>query len=167
MATVTLKNELTVNVNGNLPTVGSVAPNFTLVKGDLSEVSLSDLKGKKVLLNIFPSVDTGVCAASVRKFNQEAASLENTVVLAISADLPFAGGRFCAAEGIENVATASVFRNPEFAQNYGVLLADGPLKGLLARAVVVIDQDGKVAYTELVPEITNEPNYEKALAALK
>lgn len=167
MATVTLKNELTVNVKGELPSIGTNAPSFTLVKGDLSELSLSELKGKKVLLNIFPSVDTGVCAASVRKFNKEAASLPNTVVLAISADLPFAAGRFCAAEGIENVITASTFRNPEFAANYGVLMVDGPLKGLLARSVVVLNEEGKVVYTELVPEVTNEPNYEKALEVLK
>lgn len=167
MATVTLKNELNVTVGGNLPAVGTAAPQFTLVKGDLSETTLADYAGKKVLLNIFPSVDTGVCAASIRKFNKEAASLDNTVVLAISVDLPFAAGRFCAAEGIENVVTASAFRNPEFAQSYGVLMTDGPLKGLLARSVVVIGADGKVAYTELVPEVTQEPNYDNALAALK
>ncbi len=167
MATVTFKNELNVTVAGTLPAVGSQAPNFTFVKGDLSEVTLPDLKGKKVLLNIFPSVDTGVCAASVRRFNKEAASLDNTVVLAVSVDLPFAAGRFCAAEGIENVIAASAFRNPEFAKEYGVLMVDGPLKGLLARSVVAIDTDGKVIYTELVPEVTSEPNYEAALEALK
>lgn len=167
MATVTLQGELKINVGGELPAVGSVAPDFTLVKGDLSEVSLKDFKGKKVLLNIFPSIDTGVCAASVRQFNKNAAGLENTVVLGISVDLPFAAGRFCAAEGIENVVTASAFRNPEFAANYGVLMVDGPLKGLLARSVVVVDADGKVAYTELVPEVTQEPNYNAALTALK
>ncbi len=167
MATVTLQGELKINVGGELPAVGSVASDFTLVKGDLSEVSLKDFKGKKVLLNIFPSIDTGVCAASVRQFNKDAAGLENTVVLGVSVDLPFAAGRFCAAEGIENVVTASAFRNPEFAADYGVLMVDGPLKGLLARSVVVVDADGKVAYTELVPEVTQEPNYNAALAALK
>jgi thiol peroxidase len=167
MATITFKKELSVSVAGELPAVGTTAPEFTLVKGDLSEVTLKDLKGKKVLLNIFPSIDTGVCAASVRKFNKEAAGLDNTLVLAVSADLPFAAGRFCAAEGIDNVVTASAFRNPEFAQAYGVLMADGPLKGLLARSVVVIDSEGKVAYTQLVPEVTEEPNYDAALAALK
>jgi thiol peroxidase len=167
MATVTLQGELKINVGGELPAVGSVASDFTLVKGDLSEVSLKDFKGKKVLLNIFPSIDTGVCAASVRQFNKDAAGLENTVVLGVSVDLPFAAGRFCAAEGIDNVVTVSAFRNPEFAANYGVLMVDGPLKGLLARSVVVVDADGKVAYAELVPEVTQEPNYNAALAALK
>ncbi|MBP1616187.1 MAG: tpx [Bacteroidetes bacterium] len=167
MATITFKKELKVNVAGELPSTGTAAPEFTLVKGDLSEVTLKDLKGKKLLLNIFPSIDTGVCAASVRKFNKEAAGLDNTIVLAVSVDLPFAAGRFCAAEGIQNVVTASAFRNPEFAQAYGILMADGPLKGLLARSVVVIDADGTVAYTQLVPEVTEEPNYEAALAALK
>ncbi len=167
MATITFKKELNVNVAGELPAKGSVAPDFTLVKGDLSEISLKDLKGKKVLLNIFPSIDTGVCAASVRKFNKEAAGLSNTVVLCVSVDLPFAAGRFCAAEGIDNVVTASAFRNPEFASAYGVLMSDGPLKGLLARSVVAIDADGKVLYTQLVPEVTEEPNYDAVLAALK
>lgn len=167
MATITFKGDLKVSVSGNLPEVGTVAPDFTLVKGDLSEVSLKDLKSKKVLLNIFPSIDTGVCAASVRKFNKEAAGLDNTVVLCISADLPFAAGRFCAAEGIDKVVTASVFRNPEFAAAYGNLMTDGPLKGLLARSVVAVDAAGKVVYTQLVPEVTEEPNYEAALAALK
>lgn len=166
MSTVTFKGG-NVNVAGQIPAVGSVAPDFTLVKNDLSEVSLKDLKGKTVILNIFPSIDTGVCAASVRRFNKDAASLANTVVLAVSADLPFAAGRFCTTEGIENVHPASVFRSPEFAKAYGVLMTDGPLKGLLARTVVVVDADGKVAYTELIPEITEEPNYSAALAAVK
>ena len=130
-------------------------------------MSLKDLKGKTVILNIFPSLDTGTCAASVRRFNKEAAALPNTVILAVSADLPFAAGRFCSAEGIDNVVPASVFRNASFAKDYGVLMLDGPLKGLLARSVVVIDANGKVVYTELVPEITNEPNYQPALAAAK
>lgn len=166
MSTVTFKGG-NVNVAGQIPAVGSVAPDFTLVKNDLSEVSLKDLKGKTVILNIFPSIDTGVCAASVRRFNKDAASLANTVVLAVSADLPFAAGRFCTTEGIENVHPASVFRSSEFAKAYGVLMTDGPLKGLLARTVVVVDADGKVAYTELIPEITEEPNYSAALAAVK
>lgn len=167
MATVTFKNDITVNTSGQLPTVGSAAPEFALVKNDLSEVSLKDLKGKTVILNIFPSLDTGTCAASVRRFNKEAAALPNTVILAVSADLPFAAGRFCSEEGIDNVVPASVFRNASFAKDYGVLMLDGPLKGLLARSVVVIDANGKVVYTELVPEITNEPNYQPALAAAK
>lgn len=166
MSTVTFKGG-NVNVQGQLPAVGTTAPDFTLVKNDLSEVTLKDLKGKTVILNIFPSIDTGVCAASVRRFNKDAAGLDNTVVLAISADLPFAAGRFCTTEGIDNVHPASVFRNPEFAKAYGVLMTDGPLKGLLARSVVVVNPDGKVTYTELVPEITEEPNYEAALSAAK
>jgi len=167
MATITFKGETKVNTSGELPAKGSQAPDFTLVKSDLSEISLKDLKGKKVILNIFPSVDTGVCAASVRRFNKEAAGLPNTVVLAVSADLPFAAGRFCSAEGIENVHPASVFRNPEFAKAYGVLMTDGPLKGLLARSVVAIDAEGKVLYTELVPEVTTEPDYQHAMDAIK
>lgn len=166
MATITFKGT-TVNTSRQLPATGTTAPDFALVKTDLSEISLKDLKGKKVVLNIFPSIDTGVCAASVRKFNKEASSLDNTVILAISADLPFAAGRFCSVEGIENVYPASVFRNADFAKSYGILMVDGPLKGLLARSVVVIDAEGKVVYTELVPEVTQEPNYEAAIAAAK
>lgn len=166
MATITFKGTA-VNTSGQLPAKGVSAPDFTLVKTDLSEVLLKDLKGKKIVLNIFPSIDTGVCAASVRKFNKEASSLANTLVLAVSADLPFAAGRFCTVEGIENVYPASVFRNAEFAKDYGLLMLDGPLKGLLARSVVVIDVNGKVVYSELVPEITQEPDYESAIAAVK
>lgn len=166
MATITFKGN-SVNTGGQLPATGTSAPEFTLVKMDLSEVSLKDLKGKNVILNIFPSLDTGVCAASVRKFNKEASNLSNTVILAISADLPFAAGRFCTTEGIENVHPASVFRSPEFAKDYGVLMTDGPLKGLLARSVVVLNSEGKVVYTELVSEVTNEPNYEAAIEAVK
>lgn len=166
MAQITFKGN-PVNTSGQLPAVGSVAPDFVLVKKDLSEVSLKDLKGKNVVLNIFPSLDTGVCAASVRKFNKEAANLPNTVILAISADLPFAAGRFCTTEGIDNVEPASVFRDPAFAKDYGVLLLDGPLKGVLARSVVVVNPEGKVVYTELVPETTSEPNYEGAIKAVK
>lgn len=156
-----------VNTNGNMPQVGETAPNFTLVKNDLSNLSLSDLKGKRVILNIFPSVDTGVCATSVRRFNQEAAKIENSVVLCISKDLPFAQGRFCGAEGIENVVMLSDFRNDDFVNAYGVLLTDGPLSGLLARSVVVVDENGKIAYTQLVGDIVEEPNYDAALAVLR
>ncbi len=165
MAKITFKGN-PISTIGELPEVGSQAPGFTLVKSDLSDTSLSDYKGKNIVLNIFPSIDTGVCAASVRRFNKDAAALPNTVVLAVSADLPFASGRFCAAEGIENVITSSNFRNPEFGEKYGLLMTDGPLKGLLARSVVVIDPEGKVVYTELVPEIAQEPNYEGAINSI-
>lgn len=165
MAKITLKGSPT-NTIGELPAKGSVAPDFTLVKLDLSETILADYKGQRVVLNIFPSIDTGVCATSVRRFNEEAAELDNTVVLCVSMDLPFALGRFCGAEGIENVVPASAFR-AAFGDHYGVLIADGPLAGLLSRAVVVIDGAGKVIYTEQVPEITQEPDYAAALAALK
>ena len=165
MASITLKGN-PINTVGDLPAAGSEAPGFTAVKTDLSECSLSGLSGKKVVLNIFPSIDTGVCAASTHRFNQEAGSLDNTVVLCVSADLPFALGRFCGAEGLEDVTPVSVFRNPEFGNGYGVSITDGPLAGLLSRAVVVIDEAGKVVYTEQVPEIAQEPNYEAALAAL-
>lgn len=166
MSQITLGGQA-VNTIGNLPSVKSKAPAFTLVKQDLSELSLSDLKGKNVILNIFPSLDTSTCAASVRKFNKEAAGLSNTVILAVSADLPFAAGRFCTTEGIENVIPVSVFRDQAFARDYGVLLVDGPLKGLLARSLVVINPEGEVVHTELVPEIKDEPNYDAALAILK
>lgn len=165
MATVTLKGN-PIETCGSLPANGSAAPAFTLVKTDLAETGLGQYAGKKLVLNIFPSIDTPTCATSVRKFNQQAADLPNTQVLCVSADLPFALSRFCGAEGIANVATASTFRNPEFGQAYGLTLTTGPLKGLLARAVVVIDEQGKVKHTELVSEIANEPNYEAALAAL-
>lgn len=165
MAKISFKGN-NVNTSGDLPKSGTEAPGFTLVKSDLSEITLSELKGKNIILNIFPSLDTSVCAASVRKFNKEAASLVNTVILAISADLPFASGRFCTTEGIENVIPASVFRSPEFAKDYGVLMIDGPLKGLLARSVVVIDPQGKVKYTELVSEVTEEPNYKEAINSI-
>lgn len=165
MAKITFKgNE--INTNGILPKVGVAAPDFKGVKGDLSELSLNDLKGKNVVINIFPSLDTAVCASSVRKFNKEAASLHNTVVLAISKDLPFAQGRFCTTEGIKNVVTLSAFRCDCFEKNYGMLMVDGSLKGLLARGVVVVNEKGDVIYTELVPEITQEPNYEAAIASL-
>lgn len=167
MATVTLKNSITVKLNGELPQVGTQAADFTVVKTDLSETKLSDYRGKRVILNIFPSVDTGVCAASVRRFNSELSSLDNTVVLCLSKDLPFALGRFCGAEGLDAVVAASAFRNECLQKHYGVLLEDGPLAGLLARAVVIINESGEVVYTELVPEITQDPNFEAALAVLK
>lgn len=166
MATVKFKN-IEVHTNGTLPGVGLNAPDFKGVKGDLSELSLNDLKGKKIVLNIFPSLDTGVCAASVRRFNKEAASLDNTVILAISKDLPFAQVRFCTTEGIDKVIALSMFRDFDFADKYGVLLTDGPLQGLFTRSVVVVNESGKVVYTELVSEITAEPNYEKAIASLQ
>ena len=165
MATTNFKGN-PVQTNGELPKVGTKAPDFKLVKGDLSEVTLADFAGKKLILNIFPSIDTGVCAASVRKFNQLATEIDNTVVLCISADLPFAHSRFCGAEGIENVVMLSAFRSPAFAQDYGVALQNGPLAGLTARAVVVLDEQDKVVYSQLVAEITEEPDYEAALAAL-
>lgn len=165
MSQVTLKGN-TVTTAGSLPSAGSKAPGFTLVRNDLSEASLGDFQGKTIVLNIFPSLDTPVCAASVRRFNMEAASMPDTVVLCISADLPFAHKRFCEVEGIENVVSLSVFRSPEFGNDYGVVMTDGPLKGILSRAVVIVDKDGKVMYTEQVPEITTEPDYEAALRAM-
>ena len=166
MATTNFKGQ-PVKLIGEFIQVGKVAPDFELVKSDLSSFALKDLKGKNIVLNIFPSLDTGVCATSVRKFNKMAAGMKDTVVLAISKDLPYAQGRFSTTEGIENVIPLSDFRFSDFDESYGVRMADGPLAGLLARAVVVIGKDGKVAYTELVPEITQEPDYEKALAAVK
>ena len=166
MATVFFK-EIPCQTYGELPAVGTKAPEFVLTGGDLSPVRLSDYKGKRVVLNIFPSIDTGVCAASVRRFNKEANELPNTVVLCVSMDLPFAASRFCAAEGLNNVITASAFRSPEFVKEYGVELIDGPLKGLLARAVVIIDGEGKVIYRQLVEQITDEPDYKAALSVLK
>lgn len=166
MALTTFKGS-PVKLIGEFISVGKVAPDFQLTKTDLSTFSLSDLKGQTVVLNIFPSLDTAVCATSVRKFNKLAAGLKDTVVLAVSKDLPFAHARFCTTEGIENVVPLSDFRLSDFDENYGIRMADGPLAGLLARAVVIIGKDGKVLYTELVPEITQEPDYDKALAALK
>lgn len=166
MATITLKGN-PINTSGDLPAVGWKAPVFSLTKGDLSEVELGSYAGTKLVLNIFPSIDTGVCATSVRTFNEKAAGLENTKVLCISRDLPFAQARFCGAEGIENVEMLSEMRNSAFGNAYGIKIVDGPLAGLLARAVMVIGADGSVIYSELVPEIAQEPDYDAALAALK
>jgi thiol peroxidase len=162
MATTALKGT-PVETIGDLPTVGDVAPDFSLATTDLSDVTRPE--GKRVVLNIFPSVDTGVCATSVRKFNELAAGLENTEVICASEDLPFALKRFCGAEGIENVTAASAFRST-FGEDYGVTLTETGMKGLLARSVVVIDEDGTVLHTELVPDITAEPDYDAAIAAL-
>lgn len=156
-----------VTLCGELPKVGAPAPKFGAVKGDLSVLHLADFAGKRVVLNIFPSLDTPVCAASVRRFNQEAASLDNTVVLCLSKDLPFAQSRFCTTEGIENVIAGSTFRCKCMDENYGLGITNGPLKGLMARAVLVIDEQGTIVYEELVSEITHEPDYEAALAVLK
>jgi thiol peroxidase len=165
MAQVTLKGS-PVNTVGNLPAVGEPAPGFTVVDKTLKEVSLQEFAGRKVVLNIFPSVDTPTCAMSVRRFNTEIAQRDNAVVVCVSMDLPFAHARFCGAEGIENVVSASAFRQPEFGNHYGVRITDGPLAGLFARAVVVVDEKGRVAYNQLVPEIADEPDYEAALQAL-
>jgi len=165
MAKITFKGS-PVATAGDLPRVGATAPEFSLVKTDLSDMSLADYKGKKLVLNIFPSVDTGVCAASVRRFNAEASKQDNTVVLCISRDLPFAHARFCGAEGLEDVVSLSEYKDEVFSQNYGVKMVDGPLNGLHSRAVVVIDENGKVAHSEQVDDIVNEPNYEAALKAL-
>ncbi len=165
MADITLKGNA-CKTCGDLPAVGSAAPGFTLVGGDLADVTLESLKGKKVVLNIVPSFDTGTCATSVKTFNSKVGDMGGAVVVNVSKDLPFAQGRFCTAEGVEHVTSASAFRCSGFDNDYGVGIEDGPLKGLLARAVVVIDADGKVAYTELVPEIVDEPNYDAAIAAL-
>ncbi len=166
MAEVTL-NGAVVRTVANLPVPGSKARDFTLTKSDLSDVSLADFEGKKIILNIFPSIDTATCAASVRQFNEEAAALANTVVLAISKDLPFAHERFCSVEGIKNVIPLTELRDINFGKDYGVRIIDGPLEGLFARAVVVIDEKGVVAYTQLVKEIADEPNYEAALAVVE
>lgn len=165
MATITLKGNQ-INTIGELPAVGSLAINFTLVDTDLSEKSLNDFKGQSLVLNIFPSVDTGTCAASVRNFNKTAADLDNTKVLCISRDLPFAQGRFCGAEGIENVVMLSDFKTGQFGKDYGLEITTGPLAGLNSRCIVVLNPEGKVVYTEQVAETIEEPNYEQALAAL-
>jgi len=166
MATITLQgNE--IHTNGELPAVGSQAPGFHLVDGELADKRLSDYAGRKKLLNIVPSLDTGVCAASTMMFNKSAAEQDNVVILIISADLPFAQERFCKAEGVDKVVSLSMMRSRNFAKDYGVLIEDGPLAGITARAVVVLDENDKVVYTEMVPEIAQEPDYNKALAALQ
>lgn len=165
MATITFKGN-PIKTSGELPKVGSKAPNFSLVKDDLSNATLADFKGSKVVLNIFPSIDTGICAMSVKEFNKKAAGLTNTKVLCISKDLPFAQQRFCGAEGIENVINLSDYATGDFSNDYGLLMLDGPLHHLSSRAVIVLDEEGTVVYTEQVPEIVQEPNYEAALASL-
>ncbi len=165
MAQITLKGNA-INTSGSLPQAGSQAKDFGLVANDLSVKSLSDYKGNKVVLNIFPSLDTPTCAASVRRFNVEASKLENTKVLCISKDLPFAQARFCGAEGLENVETLSDFRT-SFSKDYDLEIVDGPLAGLASRAVIILNEDGKVTYNQQVPEIVDEPNYDEVLNALK
>ncbi|GAB7127564.1 thiol peroxidase [Silvimonas sp. JCM 19000] len=166
MSQVTLGGNA-IPVDGAFPAKGDAAKPFTLVGKDLADVSLASFAGKNKVLNIFPSIDTPTCATSVRRFNEAASKLENTVVLCISADLPFAQARFCGAEGLANVVTLSAMRGREFLNDYGVAIAGGPLKGVAARAVVVVDANDQVLYSELVPEIKNEPDYDSALAALK
>lgn len=165
MATITLGGN-PINTNGELPKVGSNAPQFQLVKTDLSEVTLADFAGSRLVLNIFPSIDTGTCAASVRHFNESASKLENTKVLCISRDLPFAQKRFCGAEGLENVVNLSDFKSGSFGKDYGLEMTDGPLNALHSRVVIVLDENGVVKYSEQVAEIADEPNYEAALASL-
>jgi thiol peroxidase len=165
MAEITLGGN-PIHTNAELPTIGEKAPDFYLVKTNMSEARLKDYEGSRVVLNIFPSIDTGVCATSVRKFNEMASSLNNVKILCVSRDLPFAQKRFCGAEGIENVETLSDFRSGSFGMNYGVMIEDGPFKGLHARAIVVLNETGNVLHTELVAEIANEPNYTAALAVL-
>ena len=165
MTTIT-RLDIVIEISGNLPPIGADAPSFTLAATDLSDVSLSDFIGKKVVLNIFPSIDTPTCAKSVRAFNEQAASMENAVVLCISPDLPYAHKRFCEIEDIDNVIALSTFRTPEFGRNYGVTMISTQRRGLLARAVVVIDETGKVIHTELVPELTQEPDYQAALRSI-
>ena len=166
MAEFQLKGN-TFNTIGDLPAAGADAPAFSLTKTDLSEITLSELKGKRVVLNIFPSLDTDVCAASVRRFNQEASSLDDAVVVCASMDLPFAHSRFCTTEGLDDVVSGSDFRAGDFGRAYGVRIAYGPLAGLLARSVVVLDREGKVIHSQLCPETTEEPDYDAALAVLK
>lgn len=166
MATITLGGNA-IHTAGELPKVGSQAPDFRLTNQDLADVKLSDLKGKRVVLNIFPSIDTGVCAASARQFNKLASELNNTEILCVSKDLPFAFKRFCAAEGLNNVHAGSEFKDNSFSKAYGVDITNGKLAGLMSRAVVVVDENGVVTHTEQVPEIGQEPNYDAALAVLK
>ena len=166
MAKITHKGN-PITTNGELPKVGAKAPDFKLTPGDLKDVSLADYKGKRKVMNIVPSLDTPTCATSTRKFNEKAGQMPNTVVLVISADLPFAMKRFCTTEGLQNVVSLSMIRGKSFAKTYGVLIEDGPLAGVTARAVVVLDENDKVVHTELVPEIGQEPNYDAALASAK
>ncbi len=166
METIFLKGNK-CHTYGSLPKIGETAPCFHLVSSDLSEISCQDFKGKRIVLNIFPSLDTEVCAASVRRFNKEAASMKDCEVICVSMDLPFASQRFCTANGINNVIVASAFRSPSFWEKYGIKIIDGPLAGLLARSVVVIDKDQKIISTQLVEEITNEPLYDDILQLLK
>jgi thiol peroxidase len=166
MAQVTLRGA-PIHTDGDLPKVGAKAPDFKLTAGDLKDLSLKDFAGKKKILDISPSLDTSVCATAARKFNEAASKHPDTVILLVTADLPFAAKRFCTAEGLSAVVPLSLMRDKKFGQDYGVLMKDGPMAGLLLRAIVVLDQDDKVAYTQLVPEIVNEPDYDKALAALK
>ncbi|MFD0963869.1 thiol peroxidase [Pseudofulvibacter geojedonensis] len=165
MATVTLKGN-PINTSGSLPAVGSTAPDFTLVKTDLSTASLSDYKGQAVVLNIFPSIDTGTCAQSVRQFNKDLNEIQDVKVLCISRDLPFAQARFCGAEGLDNVINLSDFRDNSFGKAYGLDFIDGPLEGLHSRVIIVIDENGIITHTEQVPEIVDEPNYKAAFEAL-
>ena len=165
MATITLEgNE--IHTVGELPAIGSDAPAFTLTNSEMGETSLADFAGKKVILNIFVAIDTGICAESTRRFNAAAGSLDNTAVLCISADLPPTLARFCGAENLDNVITLSTFRHPEFGKDYGLTVEDGPIRGLNARSIVIIDENGKVVYTEQVPEIAQEPDYDAALTSL-
>jgi thiol peroxidase len=166
MAKITFQGK-PVDTSGDLPEADSAAPAFTLTKTDLSDVSLNDFAGRRILLNIFPSLDTPVCALSVRRFNKEAGGLENTVVLCVSVDLPFAHSRFCEAEGLNDVIPLSAFRFRDFGRDYGVEITSGPLKGLLSRAIVIIDETGKVIYRQQAPEIAEEPDYDNALSVLK
>ncbi len=166
MAQITLHDN-PINTVGTLPKIKTKAPAFQLTNADLSDASLSDFTGKRLVLNIFPSIDTGVCATAVRRFNAEAEKLENTAVLCISADLPFAQARFCGAEGLDKVITLSAMRDRKFGEDYGVTITDGPLASLFSRAIVIVDENGIVTYTEQVPEITQEPDYEAALKSLK
>ena len=165
MSKITINGKI-IETIGELPKLGTAAPDFNLVKADLSEATLKDYAGKRLILNIFPSIDTPTCATSVRRFNQAASDLKNTAVICVSADLPFAGARFCGAEDIKNVETGSNFRSASFGQDYGVTITTGILKDLLSRAIVVIDESGKVIHTEQVPEIGDEPNYDAAIAVL-
>ena len=166
MATITFKGDK-LQTFGELPSTGTEAPDFTLTGTDLSDVKLSDYKGKKVILNIFPSLDTSVCATSVRKFNEKATKLDDTVVICISKDLPFAHSRFCSTEGIKNVINASQYKDEKFGNTYGVTMNTGPLAGLFSRAIVTVDKNGKVVYTEQVPEIGQEPDYDKAIESVE